>query len=341
MIQEVKVENFRGIERLQVKELRRVNLVTGKNDCGKTTLLEAIRAAWCGSIVSVQTGRPPESEVSDFDGYWRPIFRGGDADRGLLIELLNDGQPIRLRIQKGRKTATLAKGAVLTERVGWTLLQHWESGGVPQEAPITYRPGNELELPSSPNPGSESLAWTLGGPKLSARGLKLFSQLKQAGRDTVVVELLRQMNDDIRGIDLLAPTGKDASLFVRLASSTPMLPIVMMGEGTQRCLKIALALATEGIAMVCLDEIETGLHHSTIDKLWRWLATVSTERNVQLFLTTHSEECIQAAAHVFTELSDDGLCVIRLDRHAHETTAALYDKSLVEATEPALRAPSG
>jgi hypothetical protein len=51
------------------------------------------------------------------------------------------------------------------------------------------------------------------------------------------------------------------------------------------------------------------------------------------FATTHSEECVHAAAYAFAALDDDGLRVIRLDRHEDHTTAAIYSRELVEATE--------
>ena len=42
MINEVKIENFRGFASLELKDLKRVNLLVGENDSGKTSLLEAV-----------------------------------------------------------------------------------------------------------------------------------------------------------------------------------------------------------------------------------------------------------------------------------------------------------
>ncbi|WP_462136871.1 AAA family ATPase, partial [Candidatus Mycalebacterium sp.] len=38
----IKIENFRGIESLKIDNLERINLFVGKNNCGKTTILESI-----------------------------------------------------------------------------------------------------------------------------------------------------------------------------------------------------------------------------------------------------------------------------------------------------------
>ena len=54
-------------------------------------------------------------------------------------------------------------------------------------------------------------------------------------------------------------------------------------------------------------------------------------RKVQVFATTHSEECIQAACRAFEGEYQDDFRVVRLDREGETTTAAVYDRNLVEA----------
>jgi predicted ATPase len=105
----------------------------------------------------------------------------------------------------------------------------------------------------------------------------------------------------------------------------------MMGEGVQRCFDLALGFVLDDVILVAVDEFENGLHHSVLEPVWTWLARVSASRNVQVFATTHSEECVQAACRAFSALNDDGLRVIRLERQPHQTAATVYDRNLVEA----------
>ncbi len=42
MIENIEIENFRGIRRGRIDGLSRVNLFFGKNNCGKSSLLEAL-----------------------------------------------------------------------------------------------------------------------------------------------------------------------------------------------------------------------------------------------------------------------------------------------------------
>ena len=42
MIQDIKIENFRGITSLEIQDFKKINIFVGKNNCGKTSVLEAL-----------------------------------------------------------------------------------------------------------------------------------------------------------------------------------------------------------------------------------------------------------------------------------------------------------
>ncbi|MBP0029630.1 AAA family ATPase [Roseofilum sp. Guam] len=43
MLRSVKIENFRGLQSLDLQDLGRLNLLVGANNCGKTSILEGIQ----------------------------------------------------------------------------------------------------------------------------------------------------------------------------------------------------------------------------------------------------------------------------------------------------------
>lgn len=326
MITAVTVEHFRGIERLEVGTLGRVNLFTGKNDCGKTALLEALWIALhvsdvAQAIFALQKLRGIHSEMDDFENSWRLVFHDGDADRGTTIVVRERDEELRLGIARD-KSRPLRKGT------NWALRIDLTSGAETNEYRVV-----DGQLEESRNGDKPGAVWISGRPGISALELRTFSALKQRQHEHEVVQVLQKIDPSIQGIEILAPSGREAALYVKLAGLASMLPFPSMGEGTQRCFEIATACVAEEASSVFLDEVENGLHHSTHEALWRWLALISAERNLQVFATTHSEECVQAAARAFTALDDDGLRVIRLDRHEHHTSAAVYDRNLVEAAE--------
>lgn len=42
LLESLEIQNFRGFHHLQIEKLGRVNLIVGKNNIGKTSLLEAL-----------------------------------------------------------------------------------------------------------------------------------------------------------------------------------------------------------------------------------------------------------------------------------------------------------
>jgi hypothetical protein len=340
-----RIENFRGIERLEVSGLGRVNLIIGRNNAGKTAMMEAVWLAGQAEdaarvLALLQRLRRADMPMEDFDGFWRPIFRGSDAERGFQVDLRRmkpeqaPGEGIRVLVKKGRRSPPVSS----TDLAGghprsgaWTLECTVERDGKTHERGVTGG-SRGVEFPDVIH--SLTLgAWIDAGPVDYKNAIRLLSLLKQQGRDSVVRDLLRLIDEKVEGLEILSPTGGQAAIFVRQKEETVLLPIRMMGEGIQRCLDIAVTLAGDDSMLLGIDEIENGLHHSTLEPLWKWLATVSATRNMQIFATTHSEECVQAACRAFSALNDDGLRVIRLDRRANETAATVYDRNLVAAAE--------
>ena len=42
MFTEISISNLRGIEKLVISDISRINVMVGPNNCGKTTVLEAV-----------------------------------------------------------------------------------------------------------------------------------------------------------------------------------------------------------------------------------------------------------------------------------------------------------
>jgi len=62
-----------------------------------------------------------------------------------------------------------------------------------------------------------------------------------------------------------------------------------------------------------IDEIDAGLHFSVLPEVWRIIVAASVEYSVQIFATTHSYECIDAAVKGSAG-NDDKLALFRLTR---------------------------
>lgn len=142
--------------------------------------------------------------------------------------------------------------------------------------------------------------------------LRWFSDAVQAGYDKEVSRLMRSLDDNIQGFEILAPSEDRTQLFMR-HKSMGLVPLSALGDGVRRGLLIALKIPTCEGGILLIDEIEQGLHVSALTKAYDWLVHACTKWNVQLFATTHSVEAIDAIARAEADHKDQ-LAIYRLER---------------------------
>lgn len=338
MIEAIEVDGFRGLRRLKVEGIGRVNLIIGRNDSGKTALMEAIAVATThdpgAQLAQFQAMRNQKLPVADFNRFWAPLFWNHAFERGLTtVVRFAGGRERRIRIHKVEAppdivTTTLPRPGF--DQGNWGLELMTEEGDREHKERIDATVKG-VKFPSPSEPEVSYWAWIQPNRNISDSDVRSFSKIKQEGREAQLIDIMKQVDPRITGIELLAPTGIEAELFVRFAPSAPLLGIGMMGDGFQRCFEFAVTFVAANVQKMYVDEFENGIHHSVIEPVWRQCAEISLARGLQIFATTHSEECVQAACRAFTAAGDDGLRVIRLDQREDETVAMVYDRSLVEA----------
>ncbi len=102
-----------------------------------------------------------------------------------------------------------------------------------------------------------------------------------------------------------------------------------MGDGVNRMLTVILALLNcrEGVFMI--DEFETGLYYTVQTKLWEIVFMLAEKLNIQVFVTTHSSDCIRS----FAKVNKGQGTLIRLEEHEGEFSITSYsDSELIFAT---------
>jgi AAA15 family ATPase/GTPase len=88
----------------------------------------------------------------------------------------------------------------------------------------------------------------------------------------------------------------------------------------------AISAAPDGVVLV--DEVENGIHHSAMAKVWRAIDKVSTQLNTQVFATTHSFECVSAAHE---SLCEDDFRLHRLDVIDNSVRCVTYEPETIAA----------
>ncbi len=343
MLERLHVRSFRGLKELEVSPLSRINLVAGKNNAGKTTLLEAIfllgsagnpRVALNSHLIRLEPDTAVLTSISET--VWTPLFFALETDRSLVISGRHSSAgTMKLTVTLERAVTTEVrrsedKGTLVRDQPGDRVLKFTYvdpvAGTLENEVRET---ANEVKFhqPNTYVPFSGSILQPRGG-NTKADAVRL-GQLRKQKRGDLLVEALRVVEPRLESIEDNASSG-EPMIWVDIGLRE-LVPLPVMGAGMTHVTRVVLAAATVPGGVVLVDEIENGLHHSILPDVWRTVGNVAKQFNVQVFATTHSFECVEAA---YEALGADGFRLHRLEAADGVNRCVTYE---AEALEGAIR----
>ncbi len=342
-----KIENFRGFDHLELDDLARINLIAGKNNVGKTSLLEAIFINTGHFNYEVlrrkrSNGKNP-SQLSSAS-----LFHNLEVKKHLTIDSCIDGATGREveisyyenindlsddehfeRLTKPFLAAIDFDGVELNQ---WRILKFLYSDGKKISAGFAI----ELLIFSMVNIDIEpfNIVFVASSgitfPKVS--NAELYSALLLediTANQTRLVEALRILEPRLDSITIL--TLGDSNV-IHGQIGNQLMPLNAMGEGVERVTEMILAIGKAQNGILLIDEIENGLHYSVLEEVWKVIAKAARDFNVQIFATTHSLETIRAAHQAFSESDTYDFRYHRLDRRkSGQITASSYDQETMQA----------
>jgi hypothetical protein len=120
-------------------------------------------------------------------------------------------------------------------------------------------------------------------------------------------------------------------LKVRLSGQDEPVPIGSLGEGIWRLMTLAIVVSSMNDGSLFIDEIDVGLHHTVLKKMWAFIADVAKEFNVQVFATTHSADCVDSLATICRADTGTGSQVTIQRIETEEKRTIAYDEAEIVA----------
>lgn len=355
ILNSLEIRNFRAFEHLQIERLGRVNLIVGKNNVGKTSLLEAIqlyasRASTPTFIWEIMRARrevnKPFVNVKDMLAALKYLFYGrNDIKPGI--------QPIKIGPINSRsigssnlpsKTLSISIDWSIAETLNGVLNMRQLKPGedyssdalVPrftiQAAGTTLSyaidpllPQGILRLNSNEIPCMFAPAHGLNEQHLT----NLWDWIALTNLESEVLAALRLIAPGLVDLNFVSTplSGGDRIPVVKITNVDEPLPLYSLGDGMLRTLGISLALVNAKDGILLIDEFENGLYYSVQPDVWRLIFRVARSLNIQVFATTHSWDCVEAfqqAAQENTQNEGEGL-LIRLESKMDKIVPTLFN----------------
>jgi len=284
---ELTLTNYKKFKNVKFSPFSKINLFAGPNNCGKTSVLEAIY------LLSQQASVDALLEVIK----WR-----GKIYDDLNPRWLADQVPAGFKLSGvfGGASSTLEGGILKEEAVAQHRAFYLNSIRLRSTHAETIQESVtrlfENSDRSTETTGDKILCPAAFSTPFAAaeRGA-----LRIANQHSIELNVKRRILEFVRrhfdtGIDAIELVDSFDRFLVTHNSGLKAFDLADYGEGLQRVFHIGLqtSLAKNGILLV--DEIDNAIHTSLLPQFVDLLVDLACELNVQLFATSHSKECIDA-----------------------------------------------
>ncbi len=316
----LKIERFRGIQSLEISGLERVNVFVGKNNCGKTSVLEAafllIGISNPDFIVQHQQRRgiiPGESSAL------RDFFYQREHERGINLSCtqvkgrrtleicplygnLRLGQPSgssstvpedggTKRASQVDIGASISRQSLIGLKYQFTVHDRAHKDGY-YEATICWadhlNKAFSLSLDANYKEAIRALYLSKTGYDYN-----FVDRMLNAKRKDSLLSVLKSIDPKVEDIK----TGSHSLVSVDIGLDS-FVPVNLLGDGIMRILNILSSIEYVPNGLLFIDEIENGLHVTALERVWEVILDRSEQSNVQIFLTTHSADVIESLRNV-------------------------------------------
>lgn len=326
MIHSVVIKGYRGFSHFDIEGLGRINLLVGRNNSGKTSVLEVLNLLASGGepnalmrIVSRRGERlyvDPPSPRQETEFEISHLFHGHEAKVGTSFSVTaKNSSPMRSVTCSVAEAPQEAQERLITESEGaappavvlnlggnpkppFPLIPLTRRGGLRYENIEQFRRvarNVNVEAPQAQYISTESLTFDALA--------YMWNQIALTDAQQRVVKALQFIESKIEAIapqittPYYQPTSRGGFIAKLQGVSNPI-PIGSLGDGTWRILALSIALSRAKDGVLLVDEIDTGLHHTVMADMWKLIAETAKTLDVQVFATTHSYDCVHSLATI-------------------------------------------
>lgn len=336
MIKSLLIERFRCFEHTHVDGLGVVNLFSGKNNSGKTALLEALFLASNPSNNNIIILRRMRQENLDFvkelpSRAWDNFFFKQENKKEIFLkaQLLDGGiRDIKASVDESvedvlnyvkddeeRDIVELFNSLSNKEAIKSTL--HIDAYFNAKKIMSSVFTASEKGIVArGPSEGPFKRAFLIPANLRSSNKFLAteFDKAKFEGNAHVLLEAFQIIDPLVESIDTYKIG--DTTIYLKRKNEKPM-PIAMFGDAINKVADFVLSIVNNQGCTILIDEIENGIHYTNQESLWGMMFKLARRFDVQMFTTTHSKEMTDAFVRAAKNLDDpNAASFFELARHA-------------------------
>lgn len=315
MIEKIRIKNYRGIKSLEIDDLKKYNFFIGNNGSSKTTSLEAIFSAIPNdgnAIVIMANSRGMQVKLSNNNSFF---YNSNISDD---IEFtLNDDITTKISLKNiNRLNNNLLSSNNYNEFI-YNISVFKKNNKILYESNFGIDPSNrifpiEIKTNTEWNEYIEKYGrcfWISPLTKYQYGIAQITKEMIENKKKEYILKAIGFFEEDI---DDIVSDGTEVLLSKKGVGK--MLPISSFGGGLSSALDIITCLFYDGITSIFIDEVETGLHYTNFPKFCEVLIEISTNKNIQFFITTHSDEFLKDFYNISVKKRNEDITTYRFQK---------------------------
>ena len=326
-ISELDIETYRGIKNLKMENLAPINIITGDNNSGKTSVLELLQSVKNPGSFRVWRELLRKDSIdlrrglTYYDGFY-DLFDINEDEKKIAYKITTDGVKHRIEMLAQFREEEVPE-SYLNKIQG---LSYWKEDGESER--IRNISKMKLELwdngqkllktaiydgqvrfirPNDMGSNKKEKKVVYISPIRHAEGLLyLNAVLEKPELYEQMLSVLKDYDEDIISInyDNVNVTGRGVYKILS-KSHKKALPLNVYGDGMKKAVLLMSAVIAAEDGVLLIDEFETAIHTSAMKNTFQWILETCKKLNVQVFVTSHSKEAIDKLLKCSAKCLDD------------------------------------
>lgn len=354
----INIKSFRGIKNLELKDTKLINILTGDNNGGKTSVLEVIRSVedpgnlktW-KELIRKNNSVSVDKGITYYEGFY-DLFDINEEKKKIEYDVcLSDPKRHNVRL-----TAEESEEEITTKE-----FMKIQGLAVPEEEAVhdnflniskltlkTVLDEKEImkdslyEAQFRYQPEYKNMDRILEGdiiyisPVCHAEGDVYLSKiLDYPDMYEQMLQVLKEYDEDIISINYDSNEKRfgKGNYKILSKSSKKALLLNVYGDGMKKAVLLMSAVIAAKDGILLLDEFETAIHTSAMSKTFKWIVESCKRLNVQVFMTSHSKEAIDKLLKCSSDCLNE-MAVYTLYKDSEGTSVRrLEGKKAIEAQD--------
>ena len=328
-IKKLTINSYRGINSLELKDLSLINIIAGDNNCGKTSVLEVLDSfrqpddiiMW-NSLTRRDTLMSARVGMTIYEGIY-DLFNINSDEKKIEYALETEKEIFKIEAN-AHETIEEISGIMYANLLGMYMpeeqraeleqqtqevIKLWFEVLLNGKQVVKEKIYNVQRYVRHPARRSQELSQNILyiSPIRHAMGKVFLSEvLDNPELYEEMLTVLKEYDSNIISINYDKEGSMSDGVYKILSKShRKALPLNVYGDGMKKAILLMSAVIKAKNGILLLDEFETAIHTSAMDKTFRWILETCKKLNVQVFMTTHSKEAIDKVLKCSPNLKDD------------------------------------